>query len=314
MKKFRQLVEELPSKNVVNKIASSWKADQVIFASHTQAKKTNPLQVKFQTNELREKYFAGEIFNINDIVECNDQVYKIVKRGSNHLLLQTEEGNLVSKWPQDLAVTEKEFKEKECQMDCNCTKCAKSIDRTPAASNDQQRKMKTKYHLGENINDILMLADIEIDEMIESLSEEDFINIYEDEELAFVDEETNEFVAELQEETINEVLSRTERIRAKVRFARSEAKRERKIKIALKTHSSSSTINKRARKMAIDVLKKRIAKRPLEKLSVSEKERLEKIISNNKNVINRIAMKMVPKVKQIETQRLSHKGYTKENK
>lgn len=69
--------------------------------------------VKFETNELREKYFAGEIFNIGEIVESDGCVLKIVKRGSNHLLLQTEEGKLISKWPQDLCMTDKDFKQKE---------------------------------------------------------------------------------------------------------------------------------------------------------------------------------------------------------
>jgi nicotinamide mononucleotide adenylyltransferase len=296
---------ELDSKRLMNEIRQGLGLD--IVKEH----------VKFETNELREKYFAGEIFHVGEIVECQDMVLKIVKRGSNHLLLQTEEGNLVSKWPQDLAIAVKEFKEKECQMGCKCSKCSasdkpevKKVGHTLGANSETHRHMKIKHHLGEDTDDI-NLTDIEIDEMVNSLTEDDIIDLYEDEELVLIDEDDNTVIAEIAEETINEVLSRAERIRAKVRFARTEAKRERKIKIALKTHSSSATLNKRARRMAVTTLKKRIAKRPLENLSVSEKERLEKVVGKNKNVLNRIAMKMVPKVKQIETQRLSHRGYTK---
>jgi hypothetical protein len=60
--------------------------------------------VTLERDELREKYFAGEIFNIGDIVESDDILYKIVKRGSNHLLVQDEAGNLIGKWPKDLKI------------------------------------------------------------------------------------------------------------------------------------------------------------------------------------------------------------------
>jgi nicotinic acid mononucleotide adenylyltransferase len=43
-----------------------------------------------QKDNLREKYFNGEIFNVGDIVESSDVQYEIVKRGSNHLLLKQE--------------------------------------------------------------------------------------------------------------------------------------------------------------------------------------------------------------------------------
>ena len=108
-----------------------------------------------------------------------------------------------------------------------------------------------------------------------------------------------------------EVLSRAERIRAKVRFARSASKRERKTRIALKTRSTSTTINTRARRMAVNMMKLRIAKKPLNTLSVGEKERIERIIAKRKVVINRIAMKMVPKVRKTENDRLVHRTYTK---
>ena len=66
-------------------------------------------QINLVKDDLREQYFRGEIFNEGNLVECNDVVYKIVKRGSNHLLLQNEEGLKVSKWIQDVKITEREF-------------------------------------------------------------------------------------------------------------------------------------------------------------------------------------------------------------
>ena len=95
--------------------------------------------------------------------------------------------------------------------------------------------------------------------------------------------------------------------KAKIRFAQSKAKRERKIKIALKTPSSMSTLNGRARKLAVKIIKQRLARKPLNKLSVSEKERIEKVVQKRKKLINRLAMKLVSRVKKIEQTRL-HRG------
>lgn len=183
------------------------------------------------------------------------------------------------------------------------------------ASNDAHRLMKIKYALGEESEREQLedegLSDEEIDDMIGKLSDDDYLDAYDDEELALIDDETGEHIDDLKEEALMEVLSRAERIRAKTRFARSQSKRERKARIALKTRSNSKTINTRARRMAVNMLKLKIAKKPLNALSVAEKERIERIIAKRKVVINRIAMKMVPRVRRTENDRLVHKVYTK---
>lgn len=316
-------------------------------------------QVKFETDDVREKYFAGEIFHVGDIVESEGVVYQIVKRGSNHLLVEDQQGNKVSKWPQDLQTSDKEFKglNEMIIKSADKLKVARIIasslgmedvdEKTGAEQmvNVSLRKIKSKNLTPEAwkiLGNMLKLAtdagikydssiipetkfkvmgleedsesdlsDNDINEMIESISEEEYLEAYEDDELAIIDEETGEFIQELKEEVILEVLSRAERIRAKLRFARSEAKRERKTAIALKTRSNTATLNKRARRLAIINMKKRLAKKPLDKLSVAEKERLEATIAKRKKVIDRIAMRLVPKVKKIENDRLSHKHYTK---
>ena len=182
-------------------------------------------------------------------------------------------------------------------------------------SNDSHRRMKVKYALGEESEREELedegLSDEEIDDMIGKLSDDDYLEAYDDEELAVIDDDTGEHIHDLKEETLMEVLSRAERIRAKVRFARSEAKRERRTRIALKTRSNSKTINTRARRMAVNMMKLKIAKKPLNSLSVGEKERIERIIAKRKVVIGRIAMKMVPKVRKTENDRLVHRTYTK---
>lgn len=152
----------------------------------------------------------------------------------------------------------------------------------------------------------------DIDDIVNAHNEwEDVIDAYEDDELAIIDDESGEELDDLNEEALNEVLSRIERIKAKTRFARTKSKRMVKTKIALKRSSPQATINKRARRLAIKAIKQRIAKKPLSSLSVAEKERLEQRIGKMKPVLNRIAMKLAPRVRQIEKARLSHSTYTK---
>lgn len=314
-------------------------------------------QIKFETDDVREKYFAGEIFHVGDIVESNDVVYRILKRGSNHLLIEDEQGNKISKWPQDLQVSTKEFKQELDEMvikSADKLKVARIIASSLGMANVDEktgaeemvnvslRKIKSKNLSPEAwkiLGNMLKLAtdagikydaaiipetkfkvmgleeeadlqDSDIDEMINEMSEDDYLEAYDDNELALVDEDTGEFISDL-EEVILEGLSRAERIKAKVRFARTEAKRERKIKIALKSHATTATVNKRARRLAIITMKKRLAKKPLDKLSLSDKERIEGIIAKRKKIVDRIAMRLVPKIKKIESDRLTHKNYTK---
>ncbi len=206
--------------------------------------------------------------------------------------------------------------------DLNTGMVKQGVAIVPDLSNDTLRKKKKiRYHLGENDDekekedeemdeDDLDLEDDDIDELIDGLSDDDYYDAYDDDELHIIDAETGEHVDDLKEEVIMEVLSRAERIRAKMRFARTAAKRERRLQIALHTRSSATKINQRARRMAVKLMKQRIAKKPLDKLSVGEKERIERIIERRKQVIGRIAMKMVPRIRKIENERLSHSKAT----
>jgi hypothetical protein len=157
------------------------------------------------------------------------------------------------------------------------------------------------------------IDETELDKLADTVNDiDDVIDAYDDDELAIVDDETGEEIEKnLKEETLNEVLSRMERIRAKARFAKTSSKRQRATKIALKRHSDTATINKRSRKLAINLIKQRIAKKPLNKLSTGEKERIEKMLQTRKALINRLAMKLTSRVRKIENDRLSHSKYTK---
>ena len=523
-------------------------------------------QINLVKDDLREQYFRGEIFNEGDLVECNDVVYKIVKRGSNHLLLQNEEGLKVSKWIQDVKITEREFMLKETVADTSKVKfdlgaererkiaelkanqakakedlqkrqdqesatlkqnlqtqqneavdspvvdkkskynIAKSLmslndfrktmnmgvkgvdqksmddketesdlDASEHATNSPShthvggnhmssggdhnlRRMKVNYHLGEeqidelskttlgnyikankadtvdrassdsfksgkagdtynkadethkdvmrkqgldravnkltkeeteeqqdtrkmqlkrfkdqaagaklseaqyaglekedkpgkiktavvkthpkavevetvegwkdekkpvkeefdDINEEELIAQVEAD--LDALTEDAFYEAYDDEELAIIDDETGEEIeavaeeAEFDTEMIMEVLSRIERIRAKARMRRSAAKRQRREKIALRQLSTPEVANRRARRMAISALKKRLLRgQNPQKVSVGQKERMERFIQQRRKLVDRLATRMVSRVKQVEKARMAHKKFTKPN-
>jgi hypothetical protein len=166
--------------------------------------------------------------------------------------------------------------------------------------------------------DIEDMSDDELDKIANEIEDEDDImDEYEDDEFSIVDDETGEELPEdedekeIKEDALVEVLSRMERMRAKARIRRTKAKRERATKIALKRYSSNPTINKRSRRLAIKLMKKRLLRgRDPSKISVGEKERIERVIEKRKNIIGRLAMRLAPRVRKIEKARLSHTKFT----
>jgi hypothetical protein len=155
----------------------------------------------------------------------------------------------------------------------------------------------------------------EIEEMINSVTDEDIEDLYEEDEVVLVYDDDGEEIPPLQEEAkydLMEVLSRTERMKGKIRLRKTSAKRGRSTKIALKRFSNPATINKRARRLAIKLMKKRMLRgRDYSKVSVGEKERIEKTLSKRKDVINRVAQKLVSRVRKVEKARMSHGKVTK---
>jgi phosphopantetheine adenylyltransferase len=158
-------------------------------------------------------------------------------------------------------------------------------------------------------------TDQEIDEMVNSVTDEDIEDLYEEDELVLVYDDDGEEIPPLQEESkydLMEVLSRSERMRGKIRLRKTSAKRGRSTKIALKRFSNPTTINKRARRLAIKLMKKRMLRgRDYSKISVGEKERIEKVMAKRKDVIGRIAQKLVSRVRKVEKSRMSHGKVTK---
>lgn len=410
-------------------------------------------QINLVKDKLREDYFKGKIFNVGDIVEADNKQYEIVKRGSNHLLLKEETGELVSKWIHDVKVS----KLKEAVIQPNGTdkidpnapesdtgakqsakpagktkgfltfynyKLDKQDDQNNSRSGNQnavggentrtvredidipkdapsveaiakkhnvsveeiqkalEAGMKVEAEHGKNpgsereialdhlnerpdyytrlkkfvesLNEekpdrekqlkrfrqravgsqltqdrpgistennpdrdpfFKELNDSEIQQLVEDATDEEIEELYEEDEIVLVYEDTGEEVEHHPEESqidLMEVLSRQERLKGKIRLRKTSAKRARSTKIALKRFSSPETINKRARRLAIKLMKKRMLRgRNPAKVSVGEKERIEKTLAKRKDTIDRIAIKLVPRIRNVEKSRMSHGKVTK---
>lgn len=181
-----------------------------------------------------------------------------------------------------------------------------------------KRHMKVKYHMEESDLEQSVLDEIDADLSDEELDhianqvddEDDILHLYDDEELAVVDDDTQDVVdvpsAVVNENMLSEVLSRAARIRARVRFTQTQARRTARLRIVLKRRSDIKTLTKRAHRLAIHMLKERIAKKPVEQMSVSEKERVENILQTRKAMISRMAMRLLPRIRQIEQDRMTH--------
>ena len=157
------------------------------------------------------------------------------------------------------------------------------------------------------------LEDEDFEDDIEKIKDpEHIMHLYDDEE--FLEDDDDKDTEDADEnkkddddedkKEVNEAIGRIERVKRGIRFKRTSAKRERLKAIALKRMSSSGVIQKRARRHAVIMMKQRLARKPLDTLSTQEKERLENFIQKRKALINRLAQRIAPKIRQIEKDRL----------
>ena len=134
---------------------------------------------------------------------------------------------------------------------------------------------------------------------------------YEAESKRIEDEKAEVFECEDTEDVkakaLAEALSRQARLKMRMNMKRNKARIAAKRRLALKRHSTPEVLKKRARKLAIKMLKKRYAKKAPSEMSVAEKERVEKIIATKSSLISRLTMKMIPTVRKIEQDRFKTK-------
>jgi hypothetical protein len=141
-----------------------------------------------------------------------------------------------------------------------------------------------------------VFSDNDITEMVDSLTWEDIVDLYPEEEL--IEEET---------EQLDEKISAQSRLRRRQSFARGRTKRSTAKGIKLRRASTPEVLNKRAQLAARRSMYNRLLRgRDKASLSASEKDRVEQQVKSMKNIQASIATRMVPKMRSIEQKRLAH--------
>ena len=112
-------------------------------------------------------------------------------------------------------------------------------------------------------------------------------------------------IDELIMDVIDEVLSKSARMK-KARIMKSKGKMiARKRKLAMKRKADPEKLKTRAMKKARDILAKKILKdKSKSDLSMAGRETLEKKLAKKKAVIAKIAKRILPKVKKAEAERI----------
>lgn len=145
------------------------------------------------------------------------------------------------------------------------------------------------------------IQDDDIDNIVNSTTWEDIIDLYNEDELVYDPNPDDN-------EEIEESISATSRLRKSMSLRRRNTRVSLARNLKLKRASSVETLKKRAILAARRaVYKKLLMGRDKSSLSASEKDRLEKRVSNLKFIQSSLAIKLLPKIKQIEQKRLAHR-------
>lgn len=120
------------------------------------------------------------------------------------------------------------------------------------------------------------------------------------------EEDLNQYIAERVQ--IAEVLTLQGRMKKRAVMKRYKAKLHQKHQRALQKYAAKDVINRRARHKAVDTLKARFTQgRAPADLSVSEKQRVERMVQARKKLVTRLASRLVRDVKATERARMQGK-------
>ena len=122
-------------------------------------------------------------------------------------------------------------------------------------------------------------------------------------------QEKNEMSIENDLLSITEVLSKSARRKMSIRMKQQSNKLAKKRELAMKKTASREVLEKRARKMAINALKKQLLRgKDINQLSMAERERIEKMIKSKSAVVDKLTIKFLKIVKQKEIEKKKSKG------
>ena len=156
-----------------------------------------------------------------------------------------------------------------------------------------------------NIEDDV-ISDEEIAKIVDELTWEDIIDLYDEEELVY-DDSDEEGEKEPEDKDLNEKISVQSRLKRRQAFARMRGKRNAARNMKLRRASSMDILKKRANLSARRAVYKRFLRgRDKSTLSAAEKDRIETQVGRMKYMQQAIATKMLPKMRGIEQKRLAN--------
>lgn len=164
----------------------------------------------------------------------------------------------------------------------------------------QEQQGETKVAKpGDEVGEHLTDDDVKkIEQHIDKLEWEDIRHLYADQEHSEMEEAYELDEAEL---------TAAQRMKKKMEFLKTKAKREIARKIALKRMSSQGRLKKKAIVHARQLIMQRILRgRNKASLSAAEKSRIENIVSRAKGAVVRISNRLMPKLRELEQKRLKH--------
>lgn len=152
------------------------------------------------------------------------------------------------------------------------------------------------------------ISDEEINKIVDELTWEDIVDLYDDIELEYEDEGEGAEEEEMTEGSLTEKLSVQARLKKRQAFARMRGKRNVARNMKLRRASSIEILKKRAVVAARRAVYSRFLRgRDKASLSAAEKDRIEQQVARMKYMQQAIATKMLPKMRSIEQKRLA--GY-----
>ena len=140
--------------------------------------------------------------------------------------------------------------------------------------------------------------------VLEDTEMDTYFNVFEDHLDLVLEDVTQDELESIFEERIDEVLTIQGRTKLRMDMKRHEAKLESKRKLALAMPGNTEVLAGRARRLAINILKKRIFKKAPGDLSRQEKERFEAGSAKRQALIARLSQKLIAKVREIQRTRL----------
>jgi hypothetical protein len=163
--------------------------------------------------------------------------------------------------------------------------------------NEQRKDLDMQQH--QDISDDDLKS---IEKHIDALEWKDIEYLYKDQDHQEAEEESWE-----PEGDLIEGLTAAQRIKKRFEFLKTKSKREIAAQVARHRVSTSGRLKKRSITHARNLIMSRLLQgRKKAQLSAAEKDRVEKIVRNARAAVVRISNRLMPKLRQMEIQRLRH--------